>query len=172
MSEVRNPYAAPDAAVADVDVSANLPRPVQVTRACLLMWISLGINVITMPITQARQADALGGGIPMSSVIVGTAFGLVIGGLLVWWFTSKLSAGRNWMRVLLNILFGISALVLLGSIGTVASLGSMEVYAAAFAGPLDVVVTAVQVVLSIAVLVLINVRPARQWFLAMRRQPR
>jgi hypothetical protein len=163
MTEVRNPYAAPDAAVADVAAPGAVgPRPAEVRRACKAMWWSFVITLVITPISQLNSPAPTGLGFGAGMVMVIAV--IVITGLFTWWFTAKLSAGRNWMRWLVNILVGISLLAL-----PLTYLGFREAFQTSFVNTLDIVASIVQFALSVYVLVLINSAPAREWFLAMKR---
>jgi hypothetical protein len=172
MSEVRNPYAAPEAAVADVAMPADAPpRPEHVRKACMLLWVSLAVSVIGVPFNFSAQAGVSGvsAGISFVALAISSAFSLGITALITWWFTAKLSAGRNWMRWLLNILIGGSfALLLLLLLG-----GLREtLWAMYYDQPVLGFLAMAQFGLSVGALVLINTATSREWFAAMKRRPR
>ncbi len=165
MTEIRNPYAAPDAVVADVAVpTAAPPRPEHVRRACMLLWWSFAISVLGTPFGLSSQSQVPGVDIGFVAMMVTAAFSLIFAGLITWWFTAKLSAGRNWMRWLLNILFGISFVILL-----ILLAGFREAFGNSFDQPVAALLTLAQFGLSIAALVLINTSSSREWFAAMKR---
>lgn len=162
MTEVRNPYAAPDATVADVAVPHTAgPQPAQVRRACISLWLSFAITAVVTPISQMNAAAATGLGFGRGIAMVVTT--ILFAGLLTWWFTAKLGVGRNWMRWLLNILMGLSLLGL-----PLTLLGFGTALQGAAVSTLEVIAAIAQFGLSLYVLVLINSAPAREWFAAMK----
>jgi hypothetical protein len=95
----RNPYTPPAAPVADAagtEVGAEGSR--DVLKANMLLWISFGLGVINFVLDAFRLVAQ---GSPMIAMVA-LAFGIGIGFLLNWWYTSKLKAGRNWMRIFLT----------------------------------------------------------------------
>lgn len=167
MSETHNPYAAPTAAVADVQGSGSAPPPLHphVRRATQLMWWSFGLGILSMPFELRRQTAGLG--LDFAGMLVSGIIGLLITAGILWWFTAKLRAGRNWMRWLLNILFGISV---------AATPFIWQAYVDAsgelLSRPAYLLSTAAQWVLNLVALVLINLGPAREWFAEMKRHAR
>ena len=99
-----NPYTPPAAHVEDSALALPLDPAGgrDVFRACTLMWVSFGLSAL---IDLVEIFRSLGGPIAVVvGTIIGMAFGVGIGLLMTWWFTSRLRRGRNWMRVLLTVL--------------------------------------------------------------------
>lgn len=88
-----NPYAPPEAPVADPDDAPTGPCP-HVELACRLIWISFVISLLVDVVHVVRAPS----GIARVSAIVGTLMGAAVGLGLLFWVTIKLRAGRNWMR--------------------------------------------------------------------------
>jgi len=88
----RNPYAPPDAAVADPP-SAALVRPVVIRRAVQLLWISFGVGFL--------------GGIshagPSEPWTITLGFMAAFGSILAWLIV-KIAGRRNWARITYLIL--------------------------------------------------------------------
>lgn len=167
MTETRNPYAAPTAVVDDAPTPETLPFHPQVRRACIFMWISFVLGLLTLPGELKRQSVAAGSAAFHIGIVVGAIISLLITAGILWWITAKLRAGRNWMRWVLNILTAISiALIpLLWDNFSVAYGGLMS-------RPLEAAATLIQLVLNVISLVLINTPSAREWFAGMKRLAR
>lgn len=168
MTETRNPYAAPTALVDDAPAPGIPPFHPHVRRACILLWTSFVLGLVTVPGEMKRQSAIGSGAVDGEAFQIGMVIGAVVSLLItagiLWWITAKLRAGRNWMRWVLNILSAISlALVPL----------LWDTFALTYDGltsrPLDASSTAIQLVLNIGSLVLINTPPAREWFAVMKR---
>lgn len=154
-----NPYAPPTAAVADLPTGGSSIEPNKhVEQACNLLWIGLWLQVLdsVIELIYAR------GGAELIAVIISSVFGLGFAWLIVWWFTTKLRAGRNWMRWLVSILNVLGWLMI-------------PVFWRFFepilldhfkAQPISAVSAVVQWGVGIAVVVLLHTKSARQWFRA------
>lgn len=91
----RNPYAAPEARVAD-PIEGLLERPAQVTYAVWLLWTSLAIALIS---TLLNLTD-------LTALMVLSVTALVIAAEMLFfaWTTFKIATGRNWARWLLLLM--------------------------------------------------------------------
>lgn len=156
-----NPYAPPTAPVADV---SSQPRPTEVhgnvVMACKLLWGSFGVSMVALVLQLFL--------VPMGGSFLGALFGGAIVAAIVlgitYWFVLKLTAGRNWMRWLVTILTGIWVVTLPFNFGN---------YQVAFAGRVpqlmvQAIASAIQLIVSVIIVVLINMPGARAWFQAMR----
>lgn len=163
MSEVRNPYAAPDAAVADV-TAADAPPPENrhVKWACIILWCSLAITLVALPVALTQQPALSSGTIGFGGTVLTGILGAVFAVLITWWVVTKLGAGRNWMRLLVTVFYGFSAIV------APFTWASAETAAVSFAGPLSGTLTILGYLLNLATLVLVNTPSAREWFAAMK----
>jgi len=98
----RNPYSPPASAVADA-VAASRPMPGAVRRALILYTISFVWGVVLMlvarPAADSRYAEI--------SAVAHTVSIVIMVALAAWLFW-KLSAGRNWARIVLLVLTVIS----------------------------------------------------------------
>jgi hypothetical protein len=99
----RNPYSPPAAAVADT-VTETRPMPGAVRRALYLyvvsfVWGMVMMMVIDRPATAAQNAEML--------AIVRVVSMLIVVALGAWLFW-KISAGRNWARIVLLVLTALS----------------------------------------------------------------
>ena len=163
MTEVRNPYAAPDAVVADVAVpDAVPPENKHVKWACIVLWCSLAITLIALPVTVRQQpavvSDTFGWGGTLATGIIGA----VLAALIIWWVTAKLGAGRNWMRLLVTVFYGFSTLI------SPFAWAASETAAQSFATPFIGTLTILSYITNVATLVLVNTPSAREWFAAMK----
>jgi hypothetical protein len=165
MTESHNPYAAPAATVDDVLAPGSGVPPLHphVRRACVIMWWSLAIGMLGVPVSLKRQLESMGTGTSIWALAVGAAIGFVFAVAIIWWITAKLRAGRNWMRWLLNISTGIWAVSVLLLWGA----GS-PVVTVLLSYPLELAFSVVQWIFTIAVLVLVNTTAAREWFAEMK----
>ena len=83
--------------------------------------------------------------------------------LIYWWFTSKLKAGRNWMRILITVLT-VLAFCMIPLLWSVIVKTLVPMYSQF---PLDIVLSGIQWILSLVALWLLYTRRSREWFAAM-----
>ena len=101
-------------------------------------------------------------GVPFAAEI-GLVIGVLLGILITWWITTKLRAGRNWMRLLLTVLYT------LGWVIRLANWDSLKrTVANLIANPIEGLIVALSWILSLCIVVLINTPSARAWFAAMK----
>jgi high-affinity Fe2+/Pb2+ permease len=156
---VRDPYAPPRAPVADIKVVPTAPRDVR--TACDFYWASFAVSMLVQLIEGMRQPSA-----PLViGALIGTAIGGLIGGVITWWFVSKLKAGRNWMRLLLTI----AAMVICLSVPVFWPFYRDVLSPSLMGTRLRIIEAAVQIVLGLWSLFLINSTKSREWFLSMKR---
>jgi hypothetical protein len=172
MSETRNPYAAPTALVDDAPAPGISPFHPHVRRACILMWATFVLGLVTLPGEVKRQSVATGGGAVggeafQTGIVVGAVISLLITAGILWWITAKLRAGRNWMRWVLNILTVVSIALIPLLWDTFSA-----TYGELMSRPLETAFTAIQLVLNVISLALINTPSARQWFAEMKQHTR
>ena len=94
----RNPYSPPGAAVDDA-AAASRPMPGAVRRALILYVISFVWGLVLMFVARAA-GDARYAELSAVANAVSVAIIFVIGAWLFW----KISAGRNWARIVLLVL--------------------------------------------------------------------
>jgi len=157
----RNPYVPPNSPVRESPaIAPSLQRPVQVDRACTLLWWSFGLSVLSMVVKTTGYSN----GAQIVGGVIGMAIGVAVGILITRWLTSKLKLGRNWMRLFMTIANILTYLILL-----VFWPFLRQIFHTAYAGhPVQVAISLVQVVLGLTAIVLINTPDARVWFLSMR----
>ena len=121
-------------------------RPLQVTRAAGLLWLSLLIGLFRSVIDwhHLRLLTA-----SLSGLLVGVAFNLGMLALLTW----KVSRGRNWARITFLVL------TLLGLVPYVPILLSTF-----HRSPMMAAVSLVQTATQLFALVLLFTSPGREWF--------
>jgi hypothetical protein len=156
----RNPYAPPNSPVADVAPGRPTEVDPKVRRACVLIWWSFAATMAVEAMTFFAQAPA---GVGAAGSAVGLVTITVVGILMALWMTSKLRAGRNWMRLLYTILFafGILSMILLPAY-------TQQTFALYASHPLLGVLSVVNWILNVYIVVLINSKSARDWFAAMK----
>jgi hypothetical protein len=155
-----NPYAPPTSNVADS--SAVLPTRIahaHVARACHLLWLSFGLAVLGATFDVFRASVSAG----RSVTVIGAAAGATMVFLITLWFTLKLRAGRNWMRLLVTIL-NVGGLLLIPFVWN----WYWPILKQGLNSPLDGVVTAGQWLLDLAAVVYVNTSGARAWFSAVK----
>lgn len=150
-----NPYSPPTAQVADLPASSSaLQVEPNVIRACRLLWWYFAASLLSVALS-ARITGSW----------AAAAFGLVFGGgfsfAITFWGTSKLKAGRNWMRLLITV-------VNVGGVLVVPLLWNWYKPYLLASRSIDVVITVIQWLLAWAAIYLINTRSARLWFKAMK----
>jgi hypothetical protein len=159
MESASNPYAPPKAQDLELPPEAPPDRCQPVEWACKLMWIGLGLSTLETILTTFLDHDSSA----LAMEIVGAAIGLTITFAIVLWFTVKLRAGRNWMRWLVTILTALGVLAIAFIARIIPQTTFAEIYAE---GPLTVANMGIQLLLSVAEVVLINTPAAREWFRA------
>jgi hypothetical protein len=139
-----NPYSPPQADVRDTRPARLLAeRPRQISRAFVLVWISLALGVGASVLELRRGPDSVTAW--LVGVIVAVTVSIVLN-LAIW-------RGRNWARIVYMVL---TALVLVAYpflLATEAGLGRFEI-------ALDVTAMA----LDCFILYLLFTRPGSQWF--------
>lgn len=110
MSDI-NPYAPPQAPVADVQIAPEHAqrRPLNLVIAVRLLWISFGIGLISLPLKLFFAP------IPMSAPLIVMAFSVAgIVALMNAWLIVKIASGRNWARIVWIVLYaiGVCAIVM------------------------------------------------------------
>jgi len=155
-----NPYSPPRAEVADAQISGlvDVEGRRDVDRACTLMWINFALALVSTVVEIVRNM-----GVTETLEYVGMAIGMSIAFLIYWWFTSKLKAGRNWMRILITVLtvLAFCMIPLLWSV----MVKTMVPLSGQFS--LDIILSCIQWILSLAVIWLLYTRRSRDWFTAM-----
>jgi len=155
-----NPYSPPRAEVADAQVSAleDVEGRRDVYRACTLMWINFGFALLSAGIEIFRNL-----GTTQTAEYVGMVIGMSIAFLIYWWFTTKLKAGRNWMRILITVLT-ILAFCMIPLLWNYLVKMAGQLYSQY---PLDVALDCIQWILTLVVLWLLYTRRSRDWFTAV-----
>ena len=122
------------------------------------MWICLGLATLSSVLTVLENRDSY----YLGTVIVRELLELMIALALVLWFTRMLSTGRNWMRLLITILFVIGCAALVYGVAMDSTLPVLM-----FAvWPIRATLLLAQLALAAIVVVLINTPPSRRWFQA------
>lgn len=154
-----NPYAPPTAAVADLASGDSPIEPnKQVEQACMLLWIGLWLQVLDSVIEMIYAQGAA----QIFGIVLGSVFGLGFGWLILWWFTTKLRAGRNWMRWLVTIL-NVLGWLMIPIIWHYAKDILLDYFKAQ---PISAVSAFAQWSVGIAAVVLLHTQSARRWFRA------
>jgi hypothetical protein len=155
----RNPYSPPISPIADV--VADLPTLEtnrEVMLASKLIWASLVVSLVGM-VHEFLSRSALA--IRLSVAVVA-----VISVGFSWWNVSKLKAGRNWMRILVTIIYVFSYFSIVGL--------WQSYYAKVFAdypeNAIKAVVFVINTMLSVVIVVIINLPSARAWFSRMKQR--
>ena len=157
MEPPSNPYAPPKSQDLELPPEAPSDRCKHVEWACKLMWIGLGLSTLESILTTFLNLDSSA----LAMEIVGALIGLAVAFAIVFWFTVKLRAGRNWMRWLVTIITVLGILV----IAFVAKIVPQSLFAQMYAAsPLTLANMGIQMLLSVVEVVLINTPAARQWF--------
>ena len=149
-------------------------------RTSFLLWLAyLAVGLLGSIITFASLDSLIDAGLEQAGidpsqvppeaiaagragVLVGVVLGLVLLALVVA-TVFQMRKGRNWARIVLAVLGGLSALGVLNAFtgaGTLIGLGGL--------GVVSVVLSAVQFVLLVAAIVFMFRRPANAWFAAGR----
>jgi len=157
-----NPYSPPRTEVADAHAQPPALDDVEgrrdVYRACTLMWVNFGVALLSTGVEIVRNF-----GTTATPEYVGMVIGMSIGFLITWWFVVKLKAGRNWMRILITVLtvLAFCMIPLLWSV----MVKTMVPLSGQFS--LDIILSCIQWILSLAVIWLLYTRRSRDWFTAM-----
>jgi hypothetical protein len=166
MQPPNNPYAPPKALALEVPQDAPPEKSKHVDWACHLMWIGMGFSVLAslLFLFTMREVPA------QAQEFLEELVGLAIGFAIVWWFTNKLRAGRNWMRMLVTILNVIGMVILAITLVVMFTMGiGSEFLGAMFQeGTFQAASMVLQMALVVCETVLINTPSARAWFEAKR----
>jgi hypothetical protein len=150
------------APVSDSPETDLSPRPdPNVDLACRLMWCYFGLTVLTIPLELLRASDLA----VVIGIIVGGLIGCFIAGALTLWATTKLRAGRNWMRLLVTTVIALNVLLI-----PITWDWYRPYFLKQLATPIDATITVAQWLLSFAAVFLVNTRSARLWFGTMKRE--
>jgi hypothetical protein len=101
MTETGNPYSPPNTPVADVDnvaAGSDMARPREVRFAVALIWWALSVGILGI----VHRVWHLPEITPVRLLAAGVS--IAAGALFIWWVTSRLFAGRSWMRTLVVVL--------------------------------------------------------------------
>ena len=138
-----NPYSPPQTEVREPVVPEDaIPRPRQVTWAVWCFWTELALGVPQL-ILQLSNGE-------IRQYIVGTLVTIGILSALQAWVIYKISTRRNWARYVALVATILSALLGLGSSGTM-NLGSL-------------IIMVIGLLLDCAALYLLFTRPGKDWF--------
>jgi hypothetical protein len=125
--------------------TGEAPKPVR--QAVMLLFVLIAVGVINLIITLTQSdAPTVGGGVPGTLIFVA----------LYTWLTLMIRNGKNWARIVITVLFLIG--ILLGLVGL----------AVAGVPAILKLVSAVQIAVQIAVLVLLFARASNEFFAARR----
>jgi hypothetical protein len=153
-----NPYAPPNAPVADADDVHVAPCP-HIELACKILWSSFALSMLdsVLRIFQAEETIA------RIAAVIGAIFGAAVSGALLYWITRKLRQGRNWMRwlfTILNLAGWLSMLVFWDFFS--------RVFQTMSGNWLAIISLNAQTLLGIAALVLLHTPTTRAWFRSQR----
>jgi hypothetical protein len=143
-----NPYSPPKSTVADAEVRADAgEKPRNVKIAMVLLWASFGLGLLgtVLKVVKSEYPPVLS--LPVAIAIYSLAQ------LPTIWFNLKLSAGRNWARIVWIILFGAGLLI---------SLLAFRVVAGALKA--DVVRLGIQMVMGVVITGLLLTPSAARWY--------
>ena len=161
MVPTNNPYAPPKARDLELPPQTAQGPNEHVEWACKLIWIGVGVSTLES-ILEAFLNPGSGAG-ELTAYIVGGVIGLAITFAIAYWFTNYLRAGRNWMRWLITILTTLGLLIMAVAAVFIPRSFLTGMFATA---PLTMANMGIQLLLSVAELVLINTPAARDWFRA------
>ena len=150
MEPSQNPYAPPQAVVADTpEIDDRGSKPKEAVVAVSLIWTSLALGAVHAAIIW---------GFLTSTSSVGMVLAIqIFSFLLVAWLAVKISAGRNWARITYLVLF------LIGTPAFV--MGELQEFARA---PIPGTLGLIQFGLQVGAIVLVF-GPGRRWFRRARR---
>jgi Ca2+/H+ antiporter len=152
-----NRYAAPAAAVADLDEAAITDRPNNVVIAVYLLWFQLAIGIPGMVYQVLNPSTEVAAGAMRTALFVTTSL-IVIGSVALYAFLNwKCWQGRNWARIV-HLIFLILGLVMI----------FWALRATFTQSRIQGVVYIVQMMLNVAAVVLLFTRPASAWYKALR----
>ncbi len=160
-----NRYAPPKALELELPPEAPADRCEHVEWACKLMWIGFGVSILSSLLVLVTHAMPHPG-IQLFMELVGTAIGLAI----LYWVTTKLRAGRNWMRLLITIVNVVGIAILAIGLVWLLSTEFGKGFLSGFFGaaPVQSVSMLLQYVLGTTEAVLINTPSSRAWFQAKK----
>jgi len=154
------PYAPPAASVSDPVAPAG-PRPRSIRAAVSCLWVSAGIVAVAAVFAFVPMLTLFRtGAVPLAALAV-TAVTIAVSLALLVLVAVKLNAGRGWVRWLYLALYALGLVMILATL-----LSAPEVYASR--GALSMANEVAQFLLQTAALVLMFVRPSREWLAAQK----
>jgi len=146
-SEPANPYAPPNALVADIPLPLAVSgRPSSVLWAVRLLWVAVALGALFIAF---RRLPPMSSGVSPLAV---RAFGFLF--LALWgWLIIKIATGRNWARLTWLVITALGTLSMLVSPAKLARLG-----------PLEQASFTLQTTLQVMACVLLVSPRARRWF--------
>lgn len=153
----------------------DVPQPSSISTAVKLMYVGAALGLISVIYSVATLGslkddirDELAKDDPsVSQSTIDAAYGITIGvavvfgavGVLLWlWMAWKNGQGRSWARIVATVLGGLNVLFTLLS------------FTAANAEPISMVFSAISLVLAVAILVLLWLKPSSDFYAARSRQ--
>lgn len=152
-----NRYAAPVAAVADIDTTPVVERPRNVVIGVSLLWVQLAlgipgmINQLTNPPSEIPEGQVRTVALVTMTVVL--AGSLLLFSLINW----KCWQGRNWARIVHLVFLCLGLLMVYWALPAVFARSTLQ-------GAVYIV----QTVLNIAGVVLLFTPPANTWYQALR----
>jgi hypothetical protein len=150
-----NPYSPPTTPVADIRGDLVIDNR-GVLVACKLFWVSFILSLVgtASDVLQQSAIPLVIGG------LIGGMMGAAVGFVITKWIVSKLKAGRNWMRLLVTIL-PVLGYVSVPIFWNFYSTTAFPIYTR---NPMMAAVSALQIILNIWVIILLNLPHSRAWF--------
>ena len=157
----RNLYSPPTSRVADIVRDAPEGDRRDVHRASKCLWYSFGVTPIRMAVDFVLAPSAIVAATGVVGIFAVFAT-LLVFFLITRWVVSRLTAGRNWMRLLVTWITALGALL---------PLIAWDQFTATISSPIDGILFGIQTILQFLAIAFLNTRRSRTWFAALRAVP-
>ena len=161
-----NRYAPPKALELELAPEAPMGPCIHVEWARKLIWAGFGVSVLSSTLLILTNHDPRSRGPLWFSAVLG----LGIGFPLMFWVTTRLRAGRNWMRLLVTIFSGIGIAMVALSLAMLLATEYGRSFLSGFIGvaPIPSLSMLLHTLLGVPEVILLNTSRSRAWFAAKK----
>ncbi len=161
-----NRYAPPRTQELELPADGTPDRCEHVEWTRRVIWGGVGVSLLASLLMFVTKPDEYAKAMDWVWELIGLGIGLAI----AWWFTNKLGAGRNWMRLLITILNSVALALVGGAFAIMLPTASAnDLFGEMFkTAPIETGSMMVQMLLIAVEIVLLNTPSSRAWFKAKK----